>query len=72
MEHKLKDGVIYATHTTFVCSSPRCCGTTALLTGFDLGGYRLRPLDEADIAEWESYDLGPLHCECGKEVAKPA
>lgn len=37
----------------------------AFFTGRAIGGARLLRLSTADVAEWATYDLGPLMCECG-------
>lgn len=65
----LKPGTVYAAHDRFVCASTGCAGCTAAASGVDIGGARLRELDAQDIAEWASYDLGPLTCECGAVTA---
>jgi hypothetical protein len=65
----LKDGTIYVAGDRFVCSHTGCAGATARATGRDIDGHRLRPVDARDIREWESYDLGPLACECGRVTA---
>lgn len=69
MSNILTDGTVYVAGDRFVCSSISCAGSTAAASGVDIDGNRLRKVDEIDIAEWATYDLGPLHCECGKVVA---
>lgn len=66
----LKDGAIYVAFDRFVCSSVMCAGSTAVATGRDIGGHRLREVDAADLAEWAGYGLGALRCECGRVVAE--
>jgi hypothetical protein len=62
----LDDDTIYVASDRFVCSRPGCAGSTALATGHDIDGHKLRPVDHDDLREWASYDLGPLTCECGR------
>lgn len=42
----------------------RCAGSTALHTGHDLSGQPVTRATVADVAEWATYDLGALSCEC--------
>lgn len=65
----LKPDTIYATFDRFVCSETRCCGYTARVSGVDIDGHRLRPIDARDLAEWPVAELGPISCECGRLVA---
>lgn len=65
----LKDDTIYVAGDRFVCSSVSCAGSTAVASGRDLDGHRLREIDDRDVAEWATYGLGPIKCECGKVVA---
>lgn len=65
----LKAGTIYVAFDRFVCASIRCAGSTAAATGRDIDGHRLREIDSQDIAEWASYDVGALKCECGAVTA---
>lgn len=65
----LRDGQVYVAGDRFVCSFTGCAGSTALATGRDIDGHRLRAVDARDIREWESYGLGPLKCECGRVTA---
>lgn len=66
---KLKPGIIYLTFDRFVCASIRCAGSTAVYTGRTTDGYRLTKVTADDIREWATYDMGPLHCECGTLTA---
>lgn len=63
----LKPGRVYLAHDRFVCT--KCAGQTALYTGRTIGGARVTPVTAADIAEWATYDMGPLACECGAVTA---
>lgn len=65
----LKPDTVYVAHDRFVCASTSCAGVTAAMSGETIGGAKLRPVDAQDVAEWASYDLGPLQCECGKVIA---
>lgn len=59
----LRKGRLYLAYDQYVCTE--CAGMTALYTGFTIGGAKLSPLRAADVAEWATYDLGPLRCEGG-------
>lgn len=61
----LKADTIYVAFDRFVCASVRCAGSTAVASGRNIDGHRLREVDGRDVAEWSAYDLGPLSCECG-------
>lgn len=65
---ELQDGVMYVAFDRFVCASVRCAGSTAVATGYDIDGHKLRAVDAADLAEWATYELGALTCECGALV----
>lgn len=65
----LEDGKVYAAGDRFVCATGRCAGMTALVTGETIDGDRVREVTAADVAEWATYDLGPLKCECGAVTA---
>jgi len=60
----LKADTVYIAHDRFVCVD--CAGYTAEMTGRTPEGVRLVRATAADAAEWASYDLGPLVCECGR------
>lgn len=63
----LQANTVYVAGDRFVCTD--CAGYTAKASGRDIDGHRLRPVDARDIAEWATYDLGPLGCECGRVQA---
>ncbi len=63
----LKPDKIYRSYDRFECS--KCTGMTALYTGVDINGFRLKPVRAQDVTEWAGYDLGPLTCECGRLTA---
>lgn len=65
----LKPGRVYLAHDRFVCATSRCAGMTALYTGRTADGARVRMVDAQDVDEWAEYDMGPLTCECGAQVA---
>lgn len=64
----LKPGVIYADYDRFLCARTACAGYTALHTGVTIDGYTLRPITNAQRAEWPTAELGPIACECGTLV----
>jgi hypothetical protein len=66
---KLEGGVVYVAFDRFVCSFVACAGNTALATGYSIDGHKLRKVDAQDLAEWATYDLGALKCECGRVTA---
>lgn len=68
IEAILKTGTLYLAYDRFVCASPSCAGSTALATGYTIGGAKVTKVTARDIAEWPA-DLGPLACECGKVTA---
>lgn len=70
METVLKAGTVYVAGDRFVCASTSCAGYTATMTGRDIDGHKLRAVDGRDIAEWATYDLGALRCECGSVTAE--
>lgn len=43
---------------------------SALYAGMTISGHPLRPVTAAKVAEWQTYDLGPLTCECGRLTAR--
>jgi hypothetical protein len=59
---------IYIAHDRYVCGTVACAGMTALYTGVTIGGAVLSPVTDEEAAEWATYDLGPLTCECGRLV----
>ena len=63
----LKPDKIYLTYDRFECS--KCTGMTALYTGVDINGFKLKPVRAQDVTEWAGYGLGPLKCECGRLTA---
>lgn len=62
----LRDDALYVAFDRFVCSSLSCAGSTACATGYDIDGHKLREVDARDLAEWASYEMGCLTCECGR------
>ena len=66
----LNENTVYVAGDRFVCASIRCAGSTAVASGRDIDGHKLRPVTERDVREWASYDLGPLSCECGQVTAE--
>ncbi len=62
-EPVLKAGRLYLAYDRVVCA--RCAGMTALYTGVTIGGAVVEPVRGTDVAEWATYDLGPLRCEGG-------
>jgi hypothetical protein len=71
MTKALKDGAVYLAHDRYVCAETRCAGMTAAFTGETINGARLERMTTADVAEWATYDLGPLVCECGNVTLSP-
>ena len=65
----LNPETIYLCGQEFVCGTTRCAGSTAVFTGSGLHGEPISPVTAADVAEWASYDLGPLVCTCGALTA---
>ena len=61
----LKPNTLYLAFDRYVCNSVHCAGSSALFTGRTIGGARVTRATAADVAEWESLDLGPMRCECG-------
>jgi len=63
----LHDGALYlGDNGRVMCSASHCAGVTARLSGRDLSGARVTPVTRADLAEWATYDLGAMRCECGR------
>ena len=59
----LKEGTLYLAYDRYVCT--RCCGESALMTGYTIGGARVVKATRADAAYWQEAGLGVLVCECG-------
>lgn len=66
----LAEQAVYVAGDRFVCASTRCAGVTAVTTGRDIDGHKLRKVNAQDVAEWATYDLGALRCECGSVTAQ--
>ncbi|WP_191564908.1 hypothetical protein [Janibacter melonis] len=60
----LRPGVLYFAHDRIVCATIRCAGSCALFTGVTTGGAVLSPVTDDDAAQWQTYGLGPMTCEC--------
>lgn len=64
-EPVLDAGTVYATFDRFVHGETRCAGMTAVFTGTDLNGHRVRKVTAADVREWAKAGLGDeVRCEC--------
>lgn len=55
---------VYIADDRTVCAYSSCAGA-ARYTGRTIGGARLLSVSTADVAEWATYDFGPLTCDCG-------
>lgn len=62
----LDPDTVYDAYDRFVCGTTGCAGSTAVHTGRTIGGFRVRKVTARDVAEWATYDLGPLTCQCGR------
>lgn len=68
----LRSGAVYmGDGGRLACASVRCAGSSALYTGRDLSGHRVTRATVAHVAEWQTYDLGPLRCECRAVTLSP-
>lgn len=61
----LIEGAVYGSDNgRMICRS--CAGSSALYTGYDLSGMKVERITVAEVAEWLTFDLGPMRCECRK------
>lgn len=62
----LRPGVLYTAWDRYVCATLSCAGSSALYTGWTIGGAPVTPTTAVEVADWYAYpELGPLTCECG-------
>jgi hypothetical protein len=72
----LADGAIYSgDNGRLLCRHPRCAGSTAQATGYDLSGHAVLRMGTGDVREWAAVGLGHMRCGCGRvtlsQVAGP-
>lgn len=68
----LTPGILYTAWDRYVCASIGCAGSTALHTGWTIGGAPVTPTTAEEVADWYAHpELGAMTCECGSVTAGP-
>jgi hypothetical protein len=63
----LAEGALYlGDNGRIMCAATHCAGMTAQASGHDLSGQRVSRVTVDDVAEWATYNLGPMRCMCAE------